>query len=145
MTNHHHSLFYNGQFPISWIPLAAELLNSYLIESKNSIYIPRSIAKTRREVEKLLRDVIFPSSPSVSIIPCFTMANLQLDEYLLQRNFSNLTKLELKSFYYIRIAIRKSSSCCMSSFSNYCLANQTFLLLRWPVFIKMTIIGSQFS
>lgn len=44
-TNHHHSLFCNGQFTMIWIPLAAKLLNSHLIESKKLYLYPKIYCK----------------------------------------------------------------------------------------------------
>ena len=41
--------FYNGQFTISWVPLAAKLLKSHQIETKTSISNPRPIVKTQFE------------------------------------------------------------------------------------------------
>ena len=38
---------------------------------------------------KLLRDVIFPSLPGQSDIPCFVMSDFESEEYPLKPNFSN--------------------------------------------------------
>ena len=56
---------------------------------------------------KLLSDIVFQSFPGQSVIPCFTMVNLQLVEYPWQPNFSNDTRVKLKNSIYIWRSIAK--------------------------------------
>ena len=57
---------------------------------------------------KLFCDVIFPSFIGQSQTPCFTMSNLQSDEYLWKLNLSNRTRFILKTSNYIQRCFRKS-------------------------------------
>ena len=80
------SLFYNGQPSIRWARLARKL---HQTEAKHLI----TSQEILKDISfKLLSDFFFPLLPGQSVIPCFTMVNLQLAEYPWQPNFSNCTK-----------------------------------------------------
>ena len=88
-----HSLFYNGHFSLRWLPISAKRLKSHQIETKTSNKIQRSFTNLSL---KLLRDVIFPSLPGQSDIPCITMSNFQWDDYPWKQKLWNGIKFILK-------------------------------------------------
>ena len=83
-------MFHNGQYTISWIPLAAIFSTHTKLKQKTSTYIPKTFRKW------LLSDVIFLLSPSQSIISCFTKVISKLFEYVWQSKFSNYTNWNQK-------------------------------------------------
>ena len=59
-----HSLFYNGHFSLRWLPLAAKLLKSHQIQTKNTLTRRKDLSENLSL--KLLYNVNFPFLPGKS-------------------------------------------------------------------------------
>lgn len=76
-----HSLFYNGQLSIRWVPLVRKL-KSHQIETKNTFSTPGELLETFSF--KILFDMIFQLLLGQSGTFGFTMTNFVLGEQLVK-------------------------------------------------------------